>query len=300
MALVLVAVGLFVYSRFGGRPRRRARLRPARARRRPRRDGRAPRAASAPGRRPPRRPRREPGAGARPGRPRRVLEPRARRTAAPDGRRARARAGAAPSSSTATPWRGFDEHLRLLAMPAAGGPRRGRRARPREDREEALSALAQLLLIGGPWRCCLLRSPRYGVARAALRPVERDAAPGGRDLATGAAGACRCRRAATSSPRSAATLNEMLDRLEARAERERGFVAERQPRAAHAARAPARPSSSSPCARAARPRSSAAALARRPRRPTGWRSSPRTCWCSPGPTRGGCPSGRSRSTRASC
>jgi two-component system OmpR family sensor kinase len=118
----------------------------------------------------------------------------------------------------------FDEHLRLLAKPAHGGLVVVVGA-TREDREEALSSLRDVLLVGLPVALLLAALAAYGVASAALRPVSamrREAAeisrlgsgrrlpvPAGRDELAQLGG----------------TLNEMLDRLERSAERERGFVA---------------------------------------------------------------------------
>jgi len=118
---------------------------------------------------------------------------------------------------------GFDERIRLLARPAED--RVVVVGATREDREEALSSLASVLLVGGPIALLLAALAAYGVATAALRPVtamRREAAeisrlgsgrrlpvaPGGDELA-----------------QLGGTLNEMLGRLELSAERERGFVA---------------------------------------------------------------------------
>ena len=118
---------------------------------------------------------------------------------------------------------GFDERLRLLARPTdnsvvvVGATR--------EDRDEALASLSTVLLTGGPIALLLATLAGYGLATAALRPVSamrEEAAeisrlgsgrrlpvpPGGDELA-----------------KLGATLNEMLARLESAAERERGFVA---------------------------------------------------------------------------
>ena len=118
---------------------------------------------------------------------------------------------------------GFDERVRLLARPADG--RVVVVGATREDRDEALSSLGGVLLIGGPVALLLAALAAYGVATAALRPVgamrgeaseisrlgsgrRLPVAPGGDELA-----------------KLGGTLNEMLDRLERSAERERGFVA---------------------------------------------------------------------------
>jgi signal transduction histidine kinase len=119
---------------------------------------------------------------------------------------------------------GFDEHVRVLARPADGGQVLVVGA-SREDREETLASLRDVLLIGGPLALLASALAAYWLATAALRPVEamrREAAeisrlgsgrrlpvpPGGDELAE-----------------LGGTLNEMLDRLERTAEREHGFVA---------------------------------------------------------------------------
>jgi signal transduction histidine kinase len=113
--------------------------------------------------------------------------------------------------------------VRLLARPAGG--RVVVVGASREDREETLASLRDVLLIGGPLALLASALAAYGLATAALRPVNemrREAAeisrlgsgrrlpvpPGGDELAE-----------------LGATLNEMLDRLERSAARERGFVA---------------------------------------------------------------------------
>ena len=118
---------------------------------------------------------------------------------------------------------GFDEHLRLLAKPA--GSRVVVVGATREDREEALASLKEVLLIGLPIALLLSALAAYGVATAALRPVSA--------MRTEAAEISRLesgRRLPVPEGRDelaqlGGTLNEMLDRLERSAERERGFVA---------------------------------------------------------------------------
>jgi len=118
---------------------------------------------------------------------------------------------------------GFDERVRLFARPAGNllivvGA-------TREDRQEALGSLGSVLLIGGPAALLLAALAAYGVATAALRPVtamRREAAEISR-LESG-------RRLPVPPGRDelaelGETLNEMLARLESSAERERGFVA---------------------------------------------------------------------------
>ena len=118
---------------------------------------------------------------------------------------------------------GFDERLRLLARPTDSGVIVV--GSTREDREEALSSLGTVLLTGGPIALLLAALAGYGLATAALRPVGamRDEAAeisrlgSGRRLPVPPAG--------DELAKLGGTLNEMLERLEASAERERGFVA---------------------------------------------------------------------------
>jgi signal transduction histidine kinase len=117
----------------------------------------------------------------------------------------------------------FDEHLRLLARPADG--RVIVVGATREDREEALAALRKVLLIGLPVALLLSALAAYGVAAAALRPVGAMRAEAA-DISRLGSG----RRLPVPEGRDelallGGTLNEMLDRLERSAERERGFVA---------------------------------------------------------------------------
>ena len=132
--------------------------------------------------------------------------------------------------------RGLDAPVRLLATPV--------RSRDRhmvavvgallDDRDEALSRLLKTLIIGGPIALLLASLAGYGVAAAALRPVEsmrREAAevsvsePGRR---------LPVPQGQDEIARLGATLNEMLARLEAAFERERSFVAD----ASHELRTP--------------------------------------------------------------
>jgi signal transduction histidine kinase len=118
---------------------------------------------------------------------------------------------------------GFDERVRVLAQPADG--RIVVVGATREDKEEALSSLGSVLLIGGPLALLAAALAAYAVAGAALRPVDamrREASEisrlgSGRRLPVASGG--------DELAQLGGTLNEMLDRLERSAERERGFVA---------------------------------------------------------------------------
>jgi signal transduction histidine kinase len=118
---------------------------------------------------------------------------------------------------------GFDERMRLLARPTDGGVVVV--GATRESRAEALSSLGTVLLTGGPIALLLAALAGYWLASAALRPVgamRREAAEvsrlgSGRRLPVPPAG--------DELSRLGGTLNEMLERLEKSAERERGFVA---------------------------------------------------------------------------
>ena len=131
-----------------------------------------------------------------------------------------------PSSRHSRAGRFFErgEHDRVLAEPAGHGLFVAVNA-SLADREEALEGLQGALFVGGPLALLLASALGYGLAGAALRPVElmRRRA---REISTADAG--------TQLPvpdgrdeihRLAVTLNEMLGRLAESAERERAFVA---------------------------------------------------------------------------
>ena len=118
---------------------------------------------------------------------------------------------------------GFDERLRLLAKPA--GTRVVVVGATREDREEALGSLKDVLLIGLPIALVLAALAAYGVATAALRPVSAMRAEAAEISRLGSGRRLPVPEGGDELAQLGDTLNEMLDRLERSAERERGFVA---------------------------------------------------------------------------
>jgi two-component system OmpR family sensor kinase len=117
----------------------------------------------------------------------------------------------------------FDEHLRLLARPA--GDRVVIVGATREDREEALASLKEVLLIGLPIALLLAALAAYGVATAALRPVSAMRTEAAEISRLGSGRRLPVPEGRDELAQLGGTLNEMLDRLERSAERERGFVA---------------------------------------------------------------------------
>jgi len=147
-----------------------------------------------------------------------------------------ARAARRPIRLERAPLPGIDEASRLLAAPVRA---QGQRlvvvvGSSLEVREEALSGLLTQLLVGGPLALLAASLLAYGLAAAALRPVESmrreaaaiQAAEPGRRLPVPPA--------RDEVARLGETLNAMLARLEAALDRERSFVAD----ASHELRTP--------------------------------------------------------------
>jgi two-component system, OmpR family, sensor kinase len=118
---------------------------------------------------------------------------------------------------------GFDERVRLLARPADG--RVVVVGATREDRDEALGSLRSVLLIGGPVALLLAALAAYGVATAALRPVGAMRGEAAEISRLGSGRRLPVPPGRDELAELGDTLNEMLARLERSAERERSFVA---------------------------------------------------------------------------
>lgn len=134
---------------------------------------------------------------------------------------ARARRGPVFTDHESVP--GFDEQVRLLARPADG--RIVVVGASREDREEALSSLRTVLLTGGPVALLLAALAGYGLASAALRPVTAMRGEAAEISRLGSGRRLPVPPGGDELAQLGDTLNEMLERLERSAERERGFVA---------------------------------------------------------------------------
>jgi signal transduction histidine kinase len=131
---------------------------------------------------------------------------------------------------------GLRERWRLLAQPAAvaGRPAVLVAARSLEPREETLDHLLQELALAGPLALVLAALAGYGLAAAALRPVEAMRVRA--QAISGSTPGARLPQPASRDEisRLAETLNEMLDRLQSAVEHERRFVSD----ASHELRTP--------------------------------------------------------------
>jgi signal transduction histidine kinase len=123
---------------------------------------------------------------------------------------------------------GVDGPARLLATRVQGpdGPRVVVVGASLEDREEAVGELLQQLALVGPVALVLVSLLGYGIATAALRPVESMRAEAEAISADQPGRRLPVPSARDEIARLGLTLNEMLARLEAAIERERRFVAD--------------------------------------------------------------------------
>jgi two-component system OmpR family sensor kinase len=131
---------------------------------------------------------------------------------------------------------GFDGPIRLYLEPADqdGGRRVIVVGASLEDRQEALDGLLAQLLLVGPIALLLTALSGYFLAGAALRPVEAMRRRAAEISSERANRRLPLPRAYDEIHRLGATLNDMLDRLEAGLARERRFVAD----ASHELRTP--------------------------------------------------------------
>jgi signal transduction histidine kinase len=122
--------------------------------------------------------------------------------------------------------RGLDGDWRTLAVPANVGGHAGVVVigRSLEQRDEALDRLLNEFLIGGPAALLLATLAGYGVAAAALRPVEAMRRRAAAITASTPGQQLPVPQARDELARLAETLNDMLARLEAALEHERRFV----------------------------------------------------------------------------
>jgi len=131
---------------------------------------------------------------------------------------------------------GISGLTRILAMPVETSS--GRRVllvgASLEDRDETLREFLIVLLLVGPAALLLTALLGYGLATAALRPVEAMRAEAAAISGSEPGRHLPLPRSRDEIHRLGETLNEMLDRLEAAIERERGFVAD----ASHELRTP--------------------------------------------------------------
>ena len=131
---------------------------------------------------------------------------------------------------------GLDGKARLLAGPVhnEGSPLVAVVGASLDDRDEALGRLLLALVIGGPVALALASLAGYGVAAAALRPVEAMRREAAEVSITEPGRRLPVPPAADELGRLAETLNEMLSRQESAFARERTFVSD----ASHELRSP--------------------------------------------------------------
>jgi two-component system OmpR family sensor kinase len=134
------------------------------------------------------------------------------------------------------PLPGLKEHWRVLSEPTVvrGRPAVLVVARSFEARREALDRLLAELLVAGPLALLLAAVAGYGLAAAALRPVEAMRSRAEAISASTPGARLPVPAARDEVSRLAETLNEMLARLEASLAHERRFVAD----ASHELRTP--------------------------------------------------------------
>ncbi|MDX6609457.1 MAG: hypothetical protein QOF85_1382 [Solirubrobacterales bacterium] len=134
------------------------------------------------------------------------------------------------------PLPGLQDESRLLAVPVEA---RGRKqvvvvGTSTKARSESLTDLAQLLLVGGPFALLLASLAAYGVAAAALKPVEAMRSRAAEISAAEPDHRLPVPQTHDEVARLGKTLNEMLERLGEALEHERAFVAD----ASHELRTP--------------------------------------------------------------
>jgi signal transduction histidine kinase len=134
------------------------------------------------------------------------------------------------------PLPGMQDHSRLLAVPVTA---RGEKlvavvGTSTEARDDSLSDLLQLLFVAGPVALVLASLAAFGVAAAALRPVEAMRSRAAEISAADPDSRLPVPEGRDEVARLGRTLNEMLERLGEALEHERAFVAD----ASHELRTP--------------------------------------------------------------
>ena len=132
--------------------------------------------------------------------------------------------------------RGIDGRVRILATPVdrPSGTVVLLVGASLEDRDDAVRGLLTLLLVGGPVALLLTSLLGYALATAALRPIESMRNEAAAISASEPGRRLPLPRSEDEVSRLGATLNLMLERLEAALERERSFVGD----ASHELRTP--------------------------------------------------------------